>query len=310
MTPDRRVLQEAADWFALFASERHSDADHRAWKVWLDEPAHASAWQKVERISGQMRQLQSTNATASSQTLRGRTNRRQALKTLAVVMGGGALTWQAGADRLWQHWQADAATGVGQVRQIALADGAALWLNSDSAVDLAGPDHIRFLRGEVLAQAGTHGHLHLDCVAARITLSRHGRCSLRETDSGALWLTVFAGDAMLRTFDDRVEHVAAGQTIRFDSNGISARNAADEARRAWATGILLANDRRLGDVLDDLARYRHGYLGYAPAIAEIRVVGAFPLADTDRVLDALAATLPVRIHRTLPWWVTVEAFSA
>lgn len=40
----------------------------------------------------------------------------------------------------------------------------------------------------------------------------------------------------------------------------------------------------------------------------LRLLGAFPLHDTDRVLAALAAleaTLPVRVQYLAPWWVRV-----
>lgn len=70
--------------------------------------------------------------------------------------------------------------------------------------------------------------------------------------------------------------------------------------------MLLADNQRLEDFLTELSRYRHGYLGCDPRIADLRVVGAFPLADTERVLDALAATLPVRIERRMAWWVSLE----
>ncbi|MNT56173.1 fec operon regulator FecR [compost metagenome] len=62
---------------------------------------------------------------------------------------------------------------------------------------------------------------------------------------------------------------------------------------------------RLGDFIAEVSRYRRGYLACAPEVADLRIVGAYALADTDRVLAALADTLPVRIQATMPWWVTV-----
>ncbi|KAG1069902.1 hypothetical protein G6F40_017608 [Rhizopus arrhizus] len=62
---------------------------------------------------------------------------------------------------------------------------------------------------------------------------------------------------------------------------------------------------RLGDFIAELSRYRRGYLGCAPEVADLRIVGAYAVGDTDRVLAALAATLPVRVRATMPWWVVV-----
>jgi transmembrane sensor len=55
-----------------------------------------------------------------------------------------------------------------------------------------------------------------------------------------------------------------------------------------------------------LARYRRGYLACDPDVADLRVMGAFPLTDTDKSLAMLARVFPVRIHRRFSWWVTVE----
>ena len=70
--------------------------------------------------------------------------------------------------------------------------------------------------------------------------------------------------------------------------------------------MLVADDMRLGDFLAELSRYRSGHLGWDPAVAELRLVGAFPLGDTDRILASLEESLPLRVRRTLSWWVSVE----
>lgn len=58
-----------------------------------------------------------------------------------------------------------------------------------------------------------------------------------------------------------------------------------------------ANNTPLGEIIKQLARYRHGYLACDPNVADLRVMGAFPLADTDKSLAMLAQIFPVRIHR-------------
>ncbi|MNT95312.1 fec operon regulator FecR [compost metagenome] len=64
---------------------------------------------------------------------------------------------------------------------------------------------------------------------------------------------------------------------------------------------------RLDAFLRELSRHRPGHLGCDPAIADLRLDGVFPLADTDRVLAMVAQTLPVDVRRTTDWWVTVRA---
>jgi transmembrane sensor len=36
------------------------------------------------------------------------------------------------------------------------------------------------------------------------------------------------------------------------------------------------------------------------------VIGSYPSTDPDRALRMLEGVLPIRIKRTLPWWVSIE----
>ncbi|KAG1069089.1 hypothetical protein G6F55_014487 [Rhizopus delemar] len=74
--------------------------------------------------------------------------------------------------------------------------------------------------------------------------------------------------------------------------------------------MLAVRNWRLADLVDELARYRRGVLRCDPAVAGLRVSGAFPLADTDGSLRLLEKTLPVRISRVTPFWVTVAPRAA
>jgi transmembrane sensor len=306
MNPSHRVLQEAADWFAVMTSDQHSDADRHAWQSWLSDPEHACAWQKVERISAQMCQLSSASAPAARMALaQPRMGRRQALATLSVLIGAGTIAWAAGGNTVFQRWQADAATSVGETRKLSLADST-VWPNSDSAIDVFGK-RVDLLRGEILIHVSHSAPAQITCAFGQVALSSGTHCSLALRDHDGACLSVFKGQADLIVAgrsDRRI--VASDQSAHFNSSRARLHPRSQQARQAWASGTLLADDRPLGEVLDDLARYRHGYLGYDPAVASLRVVGAFPLAHSDRILDALEGTLPVRIRRTLPWWVTVE----
>ncbi|HBD34979.1 MAG TPA: histidine kinase, partial [Cupriavidus sp.] len=59
------------------------------------------------------------------------------------------------------------------------------------------------------------------------------------------------------------------------------------------------------DFLAEVDRYRPGRLRCAPDVADLRVSGTFPIADTDRILDALRTALPVRIQFLTRYWTTV-----
>lgn len=311
MSQEFRVLQEAADWFAVLHSGRVGEDERSAWQAWLAHPDHAHAWRKVERLSGQLQRLSSEpGGRAAAGMLGSRCGRRQALRTLSVLCGGGALAW-LGVDRLGARgWFASQRSAVGEIRELRLADGSRLWLNTDSAVDIALDDAARTLslyRGEILVDAPTERRPLLLRSAEGVLRSERGaRFSLRQLD-GETQLSLYAGDFMLGGAGSAAATLlSAGRQWRFSSAGAVTSGPLQRAAQAWAGGMLLADDMCLDAFLAELARYRHGYLGCDPRIAGLRVVGAFPLADTERVLDALAGTLPVRVQRRLPWWVSLE----
>lgn len=309
---DYRVLQEAAKWFAVLQSGSASPGERQAWNAWLEQPEHAQAWAKVERISGQFQPLVTDAAgrTAGAMLHSRQPNRRQALKVLSVLCGGAVLSL-AGGSLPWRQWTADERTAVGEVRDLRLADGSQLWLNTDTAVDIAFDASARSLalyRGELLIDAPASRRarpLLLTSREGRVRSEQAARFSLRQED-GRTRLSVFTGVVDIQLDGFATTSVSAGQQTEFGRRHVAPLSAARTEHQAWATGVLLADNQRLEDFLTELSRYRHGYLGCDPRIADLRVVGAFPLADTERVLDALAATLPVRIERRMAWWVSLE----
>jgi transmembrane sensor len=311
MSLDYQVLQAAAQWFAVLQSEAVSEADRTAWRAWLATPEHARAWQRVEQISGRLHPLTGDPfSPAATALLRPRqTSRRHALKTLSILCGGGVLALAAGA-MPWRSWAADQRTAVGEVRDWRLDDGSQLWLNTDSAVDIAFEEHARTLslyRGELLLQAvAEHRPLVLRTAEGFVQARDVARFSVLQRD-GSTQLSVFDGTVDIQLAERGGSRaVLGGQQVAFDGRRIEPERPVQSGRQAWTGGVLLADNLRLDDFIAELARYRQGYLGCDPRVAGLRVVGAYPLADTERVLEVLASTLSLRINRRIPWWVSLE----
>jgi transmembrane sensor len=96
-----------------------------------------------------------------------------------------------------------------------------------------------------------------------------------------------------------------GQQVLIRNDGLDTVAALTPGADAWTRGMLVVDNARLADLVHELARYRRGYLGVAPEVADLRITGSFPLHDTDKALSALLPTLPVQIERHTPYWVTV-----
>ena len=83
--------------------------------------------------------------------------------------------------------------------------------------------------------------------------------------------------------------------------------AARESAAAWSRGVLVAENMRVADFLEELGRYRAGFLRCDPAVADWRVTGVFSVLDTDRALRNLMLGLPLAVNYRTPYWVTVHA---
>ena len=101
--------------------------------------------------------------------------------------------------------------------------------------------------------------------------------------------------------------VNAGQRTDFSAQTFGALGTADGNVDAWTRGMLMADKMRLADFVAELLRYRRGFVRCDPAIADLRISGAFPVGDSQRALGMLVQTYPVRVSGHLNgYWVTLS----
>ena len=314
-TPAFEDLQQAAAWFAVLQDDRVSDADRLRWQHWLDAgPGPRAAWQRVEAVAGEFAGLNGLPARHALDRGAGTTRRRAALRALAVVPVAGLAVWLVAGHVPWSGWVAAHRTGTGERREIVLADGSRVWLNTATALDIDFSPTLRRIvlhGGEVLITSGHDAAfaarpLVVDVPQGRLT-ALGTRFSVRQED-GAVRLAVFEGAVEARPAEGGPPRtLSAGQQARVFADRVDAPAPVALGDDAWTRGMLVADGMRLGDFVAELGRYRPGYLACAPEVAGLRIVGAYPLADTDRILDALQATLPVKVQRPMPWWTVVGA---
>ena len=317
--PNFEELQQAANWFAVLGGGTTSEAERLQWQRWLDTgPGQRAAWQRVEAVAGEFAGLAGLPAHRALERSAGGSRRRATLRALAMLPVAGLAGWLAVRETPWRDWIAAYRTGTGERREILLADGSRLWLNTASAIDVdfsSGFRRIVLHKGEVMVTSG-----HDDAFAARPLVvdvpqgrftALGTRFAVRHEDGGAVRLAVFEGAVEARpAAGGDARTLVAGQQARVFAGRVDVQTGA-EGRSAyaddWTRGMLVADGMRLGDFIAELSRYRNGYLGCAPEVADVRIVGAYPLADTERILDALQATLPVKVQRPMPWWTVVAA---
>lgn len=317
--PSHAVLEQAAYWYATLRDGQASAQQRAHWQAWLGaDQMHEQAWRYVEGVSRNFEPLRGRPDTHLAADALGiaaerMQSRRRLLTAMAAVSTGTLCGWLGWREALLppalMAWGADYRTATGEQREITLADGSRAWLNTASAIDLAFSARARrvtLVRGEVFIATAKGarpfyvetGHGRLQALGTRFNV----RCEGERT-----WLAVYEGAVEIRTAKGAVRVLKAGQQAHFSAGHIGDSQAADAAREAWTQGSLLADNISLREVVQELRRYRHGHLGVADEVADLRVYGNFPIQDSERVLRMLASALPIRIEQPLPWWASIEA---
>lgn len=312
--PDRNVFEAAATWYVQLQCEPANTATLQAWQDWLHrEPAHQAAWHQIEQMQrslGQMPQGLAHRALGAAQ------QRRHVLKMLLWLAGTGAIGWNArqytSVGNLW----ADYRTGVGEQRLLTLADGSEVQLNTDTCIDVQMDGRQRLLRlrqGEILVRTGRDS-------AARpfFVQTAEGRIQALGT---LFSIRQLAGTTRVGVLEHQVRIepqaptaasriVAAGHGVDFTEAGIAADRRYPATETAWVHGQLIVLNARLGDVINELARYRPGVMACDEQAGKLRVSGTFQLHSSDAVLANLQASLPIRVTHFTRYWVSVKMRSS
>ncbi|SLM61798.1 MULTISPECIES: FecR domain-containing protein [Dickeya] len=323
--PDYAVLQQAAQWYARLLDTPPDSEQLARWQLWLSQSeAHRQAWHYVETVSQRFQPLRGDVTPLAAQTLltpAPALSRRQTLRLGAALAGGSLLSWLA-----WQSpslrepvlaMGADYRSQTGEIRALTLNDGSHLWLDTASALDVrysATQRQLHLLAGTVFVEAAfdkqrplimttREGTIHTRTPEENASASRFSARQL----AGHTQLNVYAGQVSVAPSQrDEAQRIRAGIQWQFDAAGNGTTSPLLSEDADWRLGLLNASDTPLAQVITRLARYRRGYLACSPDIAALRVVGTFPLTDTDKALAMLGRALPIRIRRRANWWVTVE----
>ncbi|MDD0971407.1 MULTISPECIES: DUF4880 domain-containing protein [Pseudomonas] len=298
-----QVAEQAVHWLLEMQQGQLSPRQQQAWQHWIDAHSeHRRAWEHIQRVNSRLRGLSSPLAHAALNAPKSG-SRRQALKLLLILGAGSAVTWGMREHNPLPSLLADYRSPIGQRRKISLGAGGQLQLNTASAADVRGDGLIRLLEGEMLLTATQ---------SFEVQTSQ----GLLKTQGARINVRQFADRTQIALFEGRVELNAQGRApmllpaarqLSFSTTSISDAKPLDANSGAWADGMLVAAHMRLGDFLDELGRYRRGQLNCDAKVADLLISGTYPLDDSERILDLLEISLPVKVKRFTRYWVTVEA---
>lgn len=317
MTTHSTATCQAIDWVVLLDSGEATVADRARFEAWLAEnPDHPWAWRRVaQALNSTLSPLRSEgrhgelSAQALRQALVNVPSRRRFLRgSLAVAgigLGGGLFV---SASRWFSSSNPTLSANTGERRRFSLPDGSSVLLNARSR---AVPEFsattrtLRLERGAALVDvASWHVPFRVSIHKAHI-VSEGGQFMVRREDDGSV-VAAIRQPLVVTAPNGQSVKLLAGASAWFGASGVDAIAHDASSLAAWQHGVLEVSNQPLGQVIDALRPYRRGFVRVAPDAARIRVMGLFPLDDTERALDMLAATLPIRVRRYRRWLTLVE----
>ena len=309
----RDPLAEAADWFARHDAGPLTQDEERAFQSWLGESAEnrdaygqvESTWAAFDEVPARV-----VPARGSSMPKRPgvkpptRASKRRPLAVLALAAS--LIAAAVLAPDLLLRIQADAMTGVGEVRELPLPDGSRAILNTDTAIAVDfGPERrkVTLLKGEAEFVVETDADRPFRVTAEGGTATALGTTfAVRDIGDGAR-VTVAEGRVSV-TYGDPPSAPAtllkARQSVAYSAEqGIGAVLSIDPfAASAWRRGKLIFEDRPLAEVIDELNRYHVGTIQILDAALGRRLVnGVFPLQAPLEAVDALETSLGIKSTR-------------
>ncbi len=318
-SPSYAALDAAIDWMVALRSGEMSEREKKQFEAWKKaHPQHAQAWQQVagalERSFAPLREPRQ-GAVATQAILRaphaGRRKIVRGMLLFGVLGGAGAVALRDGS---LVAAAADLHTGTGERRRFDLPDGSSLLLNACSAVDVRFDATQRALylrKGECIAttvaDAARPFVIHTACGSVR-TSATHAQAArfLLRQEAERSFVLALAQTVEVTSQGGETRLLQAGEALWFDRRQFGPLQQDMADRAGWEHGMLVAHDLPLADVIAAVRPYRTGFIRISPQAARLRVLGGFPLDDTDRLLESLVQTLPIRITYYSRWLALID----
>lgn len=294
------IRESAISWFVQLQDEAATEDQWLSFQDWLeDDDAHRQAYSLVEQAWAVTDQtplaLKPANDDAPPMW-----RRRNVLRGAGVAA---ALALTAGlSSQLFEMATTQSYSADETPMTVDLEDGSRIYLNraTDIRVRLG-----RNKRSVVLEEGEAAFDVAHD--PSRPFEVRSGQRAVRVlgtafdvvTHDDLFRVSVARGAVSVSTPEqDGDFHLAAGQQLNQLRKAPIDVSQVDPTRAfAWRQGILVYQDRPLGEVAADMSRYFEKPVVVMPTATALRFTGALKVADEATVLDKLDDYLPIRVER-------------
>ena len=317
---DEQILTEAARWHARLAADDCTDSDRIEFQRWWTcHPRHADAYERADAVSAQLADWSKVDdrlmamaddafamgaSDTDDATVRGRARRARRWLVPASLAATIVVTF---VGVRFSDYLATSAPSITYVspeqtrRDVALPDGSTVQLDVDSEIRVTFSESRRdivLVNGRALFAVAkdaarpfvvSAGEAHTTALGTHFQVQREGQQVLVTLTEGAVAVTSDAG---------RRETLSPGEQISMTADGqVHEKRAVNaQAVTSWSRGRLVFRDTPLGDALQEVNRYgsRKVRLG-DPELADLPVDGNFIAGETDLIVSAFAAVLPLRV---------------
>ncbi len=314
-----RLRREAADWIARLNAP-YDEADRAEFERWYDSsPQRAEAYERLSRLfqaAGML--VRPENAPDPGRaTNRGRAGPRRLGYALAAALAGVLLAFLFLSARTAsplpgsRQQIAALAAGAGS-RAIVLADGSQILLSPRSAVEVelgSGERRLRLVRGEgrfsVAREARpfvvSAGGAQIVARGTEFVVRLAGGRTLVSLLEGRIDISYVAaaGDVGRR----QIARLRPGQSLVVEAGGAPAAAApagSEAVQRPGAVPAMLQFDETpLGEAVERVNRHGSPPIRLRdPALARLRITGAYRLGDTAGFAQSVAAAFAVEVEWT------------
>lgn len=316
--PAKHVSDEALAWIIRLHSGEASSQDRREYGQWRAQSAqHEAAAAEAEALwsdAGHLRQDGQTGLVYPGRNRQGLSRRRLLTGLVGLGVAGGGL---AVSRPYLRTLGSDYTTATAQTRAIDLPDGSRVILNALSALDV-------HFDGETRRLVLKEGQAFFDVVKeARPFVVAIGETEVTalgtafDVDANAtdrsLVVAVTSHSVRVRSFVNGLGAdltLAEGQRVAIDAEGLIGTPMAEDpaVALAWQSGMYVAENRTLGDVVAALSRYHQGWIVFShDSLKSRRVSAVLDLRTPDASLAALASGLPIRVTRMTRFMTLISA---
>lgn len=320
----REARREASLW--VVRVDRGLTAEERdELQVWATSPLHRRALQEMAGLWSDMSVLRALaeiiphaaqpEAEPASPAYRLHAPALALVATLVIAVGVGALVQRQHVPSILADAEETAPvqlieTPVGSNRTVALSDGSAVVLNTDTQLAVSfQPGHrdLRLARGEAHFRVAHDARTPFRVYAGgRLVQAAGTAFSVRLNEGGEIVVMVTEGTVSVVAAEDSAvaapRLVNAQQLLTLDGSGRGSvqdlEPVAVDMRLAWQRGMLVFQGEALAEVLREFDRYTTERFVIAdPQLRRLRVGGYFRAGDVDALLIALRENFNIASSR-------------